>query len=159
VKSEHHSTPAHRLLLCAGVLFCALLSGCEKGALVGDQKDRTLELLGDTIDLPAGVDLHDVLVRTGAQYKDFDPPQVQAKPGDYLRFTTGDSRTHAIVFEVTDPQLRSFLESKTQLRSPPLVSKGTSWVVALQDAPAGTYGFRCLVHNDRGQLIVDAGGR
>jgi plastocyanin len=142
----------------AGVFICAwLLVACERAPLV-EQKDRTLELAGDTIELPAGVDLHDVGIRTGAQHRDFEPRQVQARTGDYLRFTTQDSRTHAVVFDVGTPELRTFLESTGQLRSPPLVTKGASWVIALKNAPAGNYPFRCLVHNDSGQLIVGAGG-
>ncbi|HEY0671409.1 MAG TPA: hypothetical protein VGD27_04030 [Longimicrobiales bacterium] len=157
MKSRNKTAPAHNSIVCAGVfVFCLLVSACENNTLVREKKDRTLELMGDTIDLPPGVELHDVKVFTGAQYQDFEPSQVQARPGDYLRFTTADSRTHAIAFEVTTPEGRSFLESKGQLRSPPLVSKGTSWVVALAGAPLGTYGFRCLMHNDTGQLTVAA---
>jgi plastocyanin len=150
--------PARSITSCAGAFVCALVVlACEKAPLV-EQKDRTLELAGDTIDLPAGVDLHDVGIRTAEQYRDFEPRQVQAKPGDYLRFTTQDRRTHAIVFDVTQPQQRAFLESTRQLRSPPLVTIGASWVIALKDAPAGNYPFRCLVHQDAGQLTVSTGG-
>ena len=146
--------PAHTAAVCAGV-FLFLLGAC--GDQPGAQKDRTLELEGDTITLPAGVDLHEVRIRTGAQYKDFQPAQVQAKAGDYLRFTTADNLTHAIVFEVSAPAQVKFLEDKHQLRSPPLIRNGATWVVALEGAPAGTYAFRCLVHNDRGQLIIGRG--
>ena len=150
--------PARSFTSCAGAFVCALVVlACEKAPLI-EQQDRTLELAGDTIDLPAGVDLHDVRIRTGEQYRDFEPHQVQAKSGDYLRFTTQDSCTHAIVFDVTQPQLRAFLENTGQLRSPPLVTTGTSWVIALKDAPPGSYPFRCLVHQDAGQLTVSTDG-
>ena len=135
-----------------------MLAACERVQL-GEQKDRTLELDGDTIELPAGTDLHDVAVGTNEQNRDFDPAQLQARPGDYLRFTTADSRTHAIVFENAAPELRTFLESNGQLRSPPLVTRGASWVIALKDAPPGQYPFRCLVHNDVGQLTVATSAR
>lgn len=137
------------------VVFLLLLAACERAPLT-EQKDRTLELAGDTIELPAGVDLHDVAVRTGEQYRDFEPRQVQARPGDYFRFTTRDSRTHAIVFEPGDPAVRNWLESTGQLRSPPLVTNGASWVISLEKAPLGSYPFRCLVHDDAGTLTVGA---
>jgi plastocyanin len=155
VKSTCSFAPARYLGSRAGVFVLLVFGACENAPLI-EQKDRTLELAGDTIELPADVDLHDVEIRTGEQHRDFEPKQVQAKPGDYLRFTSRDTRTHAIVFEVTDPTLRAFLESTGQLRSPPLINNGTSWVIALKDAPAGTYPFRCLVHNDTGQLSVTA---
>jgi plastocyanin len=133
-----------------------LFGACENASLIGDKKDRTLELEGDTVDVPDGVDLHDVKVLTDAQSRDFEPAQLQVAPGDYVRFTTGDSRTHAIVFEVAASEIRTFLESTGQLASPPLVTKGASWVIALDKAPIGTYVFRCLMHNHSGQITVAA---
>ena len=141
---------------CAGAFVLLSLLACENAPMIGDKKDRTLELAGDTIDVPQGSDLHDVTVMTNAQSKDFEPAQVNATTADFLRFTTDDSRTHAIVFEVSDANARTFLESTGQLRSPPLVTKGASWVIVLKGAPAGTYTFRCLMHNDAGQLTVAA---
>ncbi len=152
------TTPAHRLFLCAGVfVMCLAGAACENAGI--PEGDRTLELANDTIVLPPGVNLHDVAVRTGNGYKDFTPADVQAKPGDYLRFKTADNRTHSLVLEAATPEQKAFLESKNQLRSPPLVSNGASWVVVLQDAPAGTYVFRCQVHNDSGRLVVGDGRR
>jgi plastocyanin len=160
VRCNRSFAPAHYLYSCAGVFVLLLLaSACDRGALAGDKKDRTLELANDTIELPAGIDLHDVTVRTGEQHRDFDPSQSQARPGDYLRFTIDDTRTHAIVFEPVTPEQRQFLESTGQLRSPPLITKGASWVIALKNAPVGQYPFRCLVHNDVGQLTVAASTR
>lgn len=146
----------HLFSRCVGVFLLVSLLACGDAPLIGEKKDRTLELSSDTIDLPAGVDLHDVTVQTNAQGKDFSQPQIAAIPGDYLRFSIADSRTHAIVFEVDAPELRTFLEQSGQLRSPPLVTNGASWVIALRGAPVGTYRFRCLVHHDVGQLTIAA---
>lgn len=151
--------PARYLGSRAGVFVLLLLIACERGSIGGEKKDRTLELAGDTIDLPAGVDLHDVSVGATQQNRDFGPVQLQGKPGDYLRFTTGDSRAHAIAFEPATPEQKAFLESTGQLRSPPLITKGASWVIALKNAPIGQYPFRCLVHHDVGQLTVAASTR
>jgi plastocyanin len=139
---------------CAGAFVLLLfVTACENASLIGDKKDRTLELAGDTIDVPEGVDLHDIKVATN-QSRDFEPAQLKAAPGDYVRFTAGDSRTHAIVFELAAGDARTFLESTGQLRSPPLVNNGASWVIALDKAPLGTYVFRCLMHHHSGQLTV-----
>jgi plastocyanin len=149
------SAPARLLNKCAGAFVLLLfITACDNGLI--DKKDRTLELAADTIDVPAGVDLHDIKVVTDAQSRDFDPVNLKASPGDYVRFTTSDSRTHAIVFDVAAPEIRKFLESTGQLRSPPLVNNGASWVIALDKAPLGTYVFRCLMHNHSGQLTVAA---
>ena len=133
------------------------MAACENAPLIGGKKqDRTLELNADTIDVPQGTNLHDIAVQTNAQSKDFEPAQLNAARGDYVRFTTGDSRTHAIVFEIPSPEMRAFLEKTGQLRSPPLVTNGASWVITLKDAPAGSYAYRCLMHNDIGQIVVAA---
>ena len=159
VKFHCRRAPAHYLSSCAGAFVLLLLSGCERGPIIGEQKDRTLEIEGDTIDVPSGTDLHDIVVRTSQQSRDFEPSQIQARPGDYLRFTVDDSRTHAIVFEPSAAEARTFLETGGQLRSPPLVTKGTSWVIALKGAPPGQYPFRCVIHNDTGQLTIAASNR
>jgi plastocyanin len=157
VRLQRCSAPARLLRKCAGAFVLVLfVTSCENASLIGDKKDRTLELAADTIDVPEGVDLHDVKLVTDPQSKDFEPAQLRAAPGDYVRFTTGDSRTHAIVFDAPASEIRSFLESTGQLRSPPLVTKGASWVIALDKAPPGTYVFRCLMHNHSGQLTVAA---
>ena len=57
---------------------------------------------------------------------------------------------------MSTPEARAFLEKTGQLRSPPLVTNGASWVITLKDAPLGTYVFRCLNHHDTGQLTVAA---
>ena len=150
------SAPARLLSKCAGAFVFVLfvVTACDNGII--EKKDRTLELAGDTIDVPDGVDLYDIKIATDAQSRDFEPDNLSASPGDYVRFTTADSRTHAIVFEVAAGDTRTFLESTGQLRSPPLVNKGASWVIALDKAPVGTYVFKCLMHNHSGQLTVAA---
>jgi plastocyanin len=138
---------------CAGAFVLLLFAtACDNGLI--EKKDRTLELAADTIDVPEGIDLHDIKVATDAQSRDFEPDNLTAAPGDYVRFTTADSRTHAIVFEVAAGDTRTFLESTGQLRSPPLVNNGASWVLALDKAPVGTYVFRCLMHQHSGQLTI-----
>ena len=154
MKLSRSWAPAHYLGSCAGAFILSLLIGACERVQPGVEQDRTLELDGDTIELPHGTDLHDVAVGANQQNRDLEPTQLQARPGDYLRFTTADSRTHAIAFEVAAPELKAFLETSGQLRSPPLIAKGTSWVIALKDAPPGQYPFRCLVHHDVGQLTV-----
>lgn len=157
MSSLKFAAPVHALRGCAGAfVFMVMIGACDRAPVIGDTKDRTLELAHDTIDVPSGTDLHDIVVKTDPQSRDFTPAHVSAAPGDYVRFTTDDNRTHAIVFEVTAPEIKTFLESKGQLRSAPLVNKGASWVIALQGAPAGTYTFKCLMHNHTGQITVGA---
>jgi plastocyanin len=73
-----------------------------------------------------------------------EPAEVLVEPGDYLQFTTGDSWIHEVLFEVdslaTDPL--SFMTGLDQMASPPMVSRGSRFVVSFVDAPVGRYPYR-----------------
>lgn len=116
-----------------------------------------LELANDTIRLEEGASIVDVTVqRTGEG--DFDPAAATAQTGDVVRFVAGDNGSHAIVFDsrALQPDAREFLERTGQMRSPPLLSSESSWVVTLEGAPAGEYPFQCSTHGQRGRLTVSA---
>lgn len=150
------NAPAHRLNPCAGVfvLIC-MIAGCEKpSGVAGHRSDRSLELTGDTIELAAGITLHDVAVKS-AQNTDFNPAQMTAKVGDVVRFTVADTRTHALVITAPSEAARKVLEAGGQLRSPPLVAKGQAWVVSLQGIPPGTYTISCISHAGTANLVVE----
>ena len=148
------NAPAHTIRVCAGVLlFCAGLAACEDGVRIGKRGPRTLELHGDTVQLQSGVTLHDVNIKS-TQTGDFEPAQVTAKVGDVVRFTSADTRTHALAIDPPNDQARAALEAAGQLRSPPLVAHGTAWVVSLKGVPAGTYTVRCISHAGTATVAV-----
>jgi plastocyanin len=139
------------------LLACTLAAGCDRVGPGSDEGPRVLELTHDTIRLEQGVRLVDIAVRRQAD-GEFDPAVVEARQGDLVRFTAGDGAGHAIVF--VGPQLsneaRIFLEHSGQLRSPPLIVSGASWVITLDGAPAGEYPFHCTTHDVAGRLGVVA---
>ncbi len=113
---------------------------------------------GDTIALPAGARIHDIDVRVHDD-AEFAIERVEARPGDVLRFTTGDGRGHALAFDaaVLTDSAATFLERTGQLRGPPLLSTGATWIVDLKDAPIGPYRVICLVHER--SVDIDVLGR
>jgi plastocyanin len=147
------AAPARPLKGCVGAfVLLVCLSSCERTPF---KRAESLDVGGDTIQLAPGVEVHDVQVRNSTD-SDFAPASVDARSGDVVRFTTTDSRTHLIEFdEASLPgNALSLFQSKTQLRSPPLLVQGATWVVSLENAPAGTYTFLCSTHNARGTLTV-----
>jgi plastocyanin len=140
----------------AGAVLVVACAGCDRVVSRGDDS-RVLELAHDTIHLPAGVSLKqiDVARREGGE---FEPAVVQAQPGDVVRFTARDRGSHAIVFDgaALDSAARVWLEHTGQLRGPPLITTGSSWVITLDGAPAGEYLFRCTTHDAAGRLQVTA---
>jgi plastocyanin len=130
------------------------LVACDRVA-PGDDGPRVLELDADTIRLESGVRLIDVRVERQAG-GEFDPSAVEARQGDVIRFTAGDHGGHAIAFDAAGltAEMMTYLERTGQLRSPPLITSGSAWVIKLDDAPAGTYTFRCATHDVSGRLTI-----
>lgn len=149
-------SPAHPRGGCAGVAFLIILalSGCRQSG--STDQPVVLELEGDTVRLPPGVRLIEITVRVASH--EFEPSTVDARVGDVVRFTARDAGSHAIAFEGARlaGEAHTFLEQTGQLRAPPLLHDGASWIISLADAPVGEYPFRCLTHGAWGRLNVVA---
>lgn len=144
MKLKFRGAPAHAFV-CVGVFIWGACTACERGSGIGDKSARTLELSEDTIELAAGVTLHDIAVRSSSN-ADFSPGQIRAKTGDVVRFTTRDTRTHALLVTAPNDQGKRALQAGGQLRSPPLVARGQAWVVSLAGVAPGTYVVSCIAH-------------
>jgi plastocyanin len=132
------------------LLAALTIIGCE--AVGGG---ATIQL--DTAEVQlAGAHVHEFVVAGQADSDSIAPAGVRARVGDAVRFTSGDHRTHAVAFDAArlDPHIREYLERTNQLRGPPLVNQGASWVVVLEDAPPGRYPFLCRSHDARGVVVV-----
>lgn len=138
----------------AGVLFFATLAAgaCERVPGVGAK----LELDGETIALPAGVEIIDVRLAAPEGQAAFAPERIQADPGDVLRFRATALGTHALRFDDSrlTPDQRTFLERTNQLASPPLVDSTAVWIVSLEGAPPGEYPLAAAPHPARGVVVV-----
>lgn len=133
------------------LLTALALTGCE--AVGGG---ATIQLDTAEVNLGGGSAVHEIVIAGEAATDSIAPARVRARPGDALRFTTDDHRTHAMAFEADrlDPAIHAYLDATNQLRGPPLVNRGAAWVVLLEDAPAGRYPFLCRAHNARGVVVV-----
>ncbi len=134
-----------------GALFLILTA---LGACRGGNPDRELRLDTQVVRLPRGSQIH--VVRLDADSADAPPIIVRAAPGDIIRFSPGDNRTHAVAFDAQglSAEARAFLERTSQLSGPPLTDTAAAWIVNLNGAPDGRYPFHCLSDGRRGVLIV-----
>lgn len=133
----------------AVLLILMALAACGEG----HQSAPELRLDSQVVRLPRGARVHDVALQ--ADSADAQPIVVHAEPGDIVRFTTRDNRTHAVAFGAAlSDAARAFLQRTSQLSGPPLTDAGSTWIVNLADAPPGRYPFRCLSDGRRGVLIV-----
>jgi plastocyanin len=133
------------------LLLVMTLTSCRESPL----RDERLDIGSDTIQLAPGVEVRDVHVRAVGS-TEFEPASLTAQTGDIIRFRTDDARTHMLVFdEASLPTgARERFANRSQLRSPPLLVEGATWIVSLQDIPRGTYTFRCLQHGVTGRINV-----
>ena len=143
----------------SGVLLSALLALPALPACEAIGGRATVQLDSGEVSLPSGAEIHEVAIGGAGARDSIAPATVEAEPGDAVRFTVGDHRTHALAFiaDSLPAGAREFLERTVQLRGPPLVNEGTAWVVSLAEAPPGRYPFVCLSHDARGVLVVRPG--
>ena len=139
-----------------GLIFCAVLAiGCAQDGVPRDvvQLDE-----GEVVQLPEGSRRHDVKLEGVGSQTEVSPSSIAATPGDAVAFVAADAVTHSIVFHADrlDSAQVDFLESSGQMRGPPLLSEGASWIVSLNGAPAGDYLFACALHGGQGVVRVGA---
>lgn len=141
------------LLALLTLPLIGLVGGCD--AVAGGSE---IALDSASVSIPGSV--HDVEIAGAGAADSIAPASVEAQPGDAVRFTVGDRRPHALMFTVDElaPPVREFLDATGQLRGPPLVNQGSSWVVLLTDAPPGRYPFYCRSHDAHGELVVNSEG-
>ncbi len=154
--------PARPLLRLVGAFVLAVilpLTACDRGGPGGARSDekgpRVLELSGDTVKLPDSVHVATVRIdRT--KLAELEPPASTVRTGDLLRFISQDAGAHAIAFdgEAMTAEARAFMEKAGQLRSPPFMAEGSTWVISFKDAPAGSYPYRCPTHGVQGTITV-----
>lgn len=118
---------------------------------------ETIELDGTQISIDGTA--HQVRITGAGGTDSIAPSTIEASPGDAVRFVA-DRRPHALTFAVDalEAPVREYLDRTGQLRGPPLVNEGASWVVLLEDAPPGRYPFYCRSHDASGELIVTDDG-
>lgn len=71
------------------------------------------------------------------------PDTVHVEQGAVVVFQVADFRVHTVTFLVDSmpPPLEGFIRAASHGRSPPLIERGSRYIVPFADAPAGTYPF------------------
>ena len=146
--------------LAGAFVVVALVSstGCKGGSDAparSEKGPREIALSSDTVKLPDSV--HVATVRIDRTKSDeLEPAASTVRTGDLLRFIASDAGSHAIAFdgEGLSGEARGFLEKTGQMRSPPFMATGSTWVVSFKDAPPGRYAYRCPTHGVQGVITV-----
>ncbi|MFC1661369.1 hypothetical protein ACFL3S_07970 [Gemmatimonadota bacterium] len=141
----------------AGLFFLLViavpLDGC---ANAGDRVPGRDEELAQSLGLPGGAVIHRVNLGGWGSEEHAVPSRVRAAPGDAVVFETVDHRVHTVSFfpDSLSPGGLAFLERTGGLSSPPLVTRGSTFVVVLDGAPPGRYSFLSEGHGGQAMGII-----
>lgn len=139
--------------LCVSFAIAIGVVGCESPApeLVPD------EVLKNELGLGPRDRVH-TIVLTGGTSEHGEPGSASVLPGDFVQFVSGDWLIHEIGFEVDSltTASRDFLERTAQMASPPLLQKGSRFVLSFVDAPPGRYSYLLEGNtaSERGVIVV-----
>lgn len=123
------------------LIFAVALPGCREQARESDlPPDRRLQ---SELGLEPHERVHQVVVWGGADART-EPAELTLAPGEYVQFVTGDSWIHEIRFDADamSAEAAAFMAGFDQLASPPLVSRGSRFVLSFVGAPPGRYPYR-----------------
>ena len=128
-----------------GALVCAAVVGC------GIQPKATPEEVDQ-----AGTDpfaevaaaAHVVELSGGRDVEHIVPPNVDIEIGVWVQFVTLDRRVHTVSFvsDSLSPEGIAHLTHTGQLQGPPLLTRGSRFLVDFRGAPVGRYVFSSESH-------------
>jgi hypothetical protein len=78
------------------------------------------------------------------------PPHLEIDVGEWVQFITLDRRVHMLSFipDSISTEAFEYLEDTRQLEGPPLLARGSRFLVDFRKAPAGRYVFSSESHGD-----------
>lgn len=128
--------------ILALVFVLVLLVGCG-----GDDREEAVDPhrdLRERLGLDDDRDIHRVTLGGRGAEEHVAPAHLRVGARAIVEFLTVDGRVHTVSFPEDSLPLDAalFLERTSQLRSPPLVDRGSRFVLTLEGAPSGRYVFR-----------------
>jgi plastocyanin len=131
-----------------------LSSACKKP----DTSLQPEKLLQDSLGLAVQDRVHRIQLTSPGNVETIAPDTMRVAPGDYVEFTTGDGKVHAVSFVLDSLPAggADFLRTSAQESSPPLISPESRFLVSFKDAPVGRYPFVVAGNgpDGRGAIVV-----
>jgi len=138
------------------LLLALVAAGCGDSPEAGPEQ----EVLGArALGLADGARLHRVILGGRGSDEHVLPARIRASRGDGVEFVTVDHRVHTVWFppDSLTAEALAFLISTEQEESPPLLRRGSRFVLVLEDAPAGRYPFISQGHGGTAVGVIEVG--
>jgi len=86
----------------------------------------------------------------GREVEHLVPPHLEIEMGEWVQFVTLDRRVHTVSFvpDSLSPEALKYLADTGQLQGPPLLARGSRFLVDFRNAPVGRYVFSSTSHGD-----------
>ena len=130
-----------------GALACLAAVGCgietktppEGVEEAGTDPHSEIAAIAHLVQLSGGRDVEHVV-----------PPHLEIEVGEWVQFVSLDRRVHTVSFvrDSLSPEALVYLADTGQLDSPPLLARGSRFLVDFREAPAGRYVFSSTSHGD-----------
>lgn len=123
-------------------LLLVVLVACDPGGRQESTSSASAARAPE-LGLAEDAELHRVTLGGRGAEEHAVPSRLDVRPGDAVEFHTVDHRVHTVEFPVDSlsAEHRAFLEESRQRASPPLVRRGTRFLVLWEGAPPGRYPF------------------
>lgn len=144
-------------------MFALLIASCGEGASPAGEMpagDPSIELVTEITRPVRGANVRLVRMPTGGADPAFEPPEIQIRRGDVVRFVQVAARPESVAFDTTGlpAELAAFVRERNLTAGVLLLSPGEVHDVRFSGAPSGRYPFYSLTRAPegiRGAVIVE----
>ena len=126
-----------------------ILGGCGKD--VTPRADDAADVDPQADPRLAAADGAEVIQLSGARDQEHVvPPRLEITSGSWVEFVSLDRRVHTVSFVLDSltPEIYRYLRDTGQLSAPPLLERGSRFLVDFREAPLGRYVFSSTSHGE-----------
>lgn len=126
---------------CLAAVACGIETKTPPEAIEEASTDPHSEVaaIAQVVELAGGRDVEHVV-----------PPHLEIELGEWVQFVSLDRRVHTLSFvpDSLSPEALVYLSDTGQLEGPPLLVRGSRFLVDFREAPVGRYVFSSTSHGD-----------
>jgi len=116
--------------------------------------------LREALGLDRDEELHRIVLGGQGRMEHLVPTRLEIPQGAIVEIVTVDRRIHTVTFlsDSLSPEAAAFLRETNQMQSPPLLERGSRFVISFRKAPPGRYPFVSEGHGGTASGIIVIGG-